>query len=143
MNRLKKIFIMFLAVITVIGILPVQAEAAVKLNKTKATIYVGSSTTLKVSGTKSKAKWSTSNKKVATITSKGKVTAKKAGTATITAKVSGKKYTCKITVKNPYLNSTKKTLTVGKSYTLKIIGTTAKNGQAAIRTLQQLPVKAK
>lgn len=44
--------------------------------------------------------WSTSNKKVATVNSKGKVTAKKAGTATITAKTSnGKKVTCKVTVK--------------------------------------------
>ena len=36
--------------------------------------------------------WTSSNKKVATVSSKGKVTAKKAGTATITAKTSnGKK----------------------------------------------------
>lgn len=43
-------------------------------------------------------KWSTSNKKVATVNSKGKITAKGIGKATITAKVGGKKYTCKITV---------------------------------------------
>lgn len=78
----------------------VEAASKVKLNKTKATVYVGKSTQLKVTGTKKKVTWKSSNKKIATVTSKGKVTAKKGGKATITAKVAGKKYTCKITVKN-------------------------------------------
>jgi hypothetical protein len=43
-------------------------------------------------------KWTSSKKSVATVSSKGVVKAKKKGTATITAKVSGKKYTCKVTV---------------------------------------------
>ncbi len=43
-------------------------------------------------------KWSSSNKKVATVTSKGKVTAKKEGKATIKAKVGKKTFTCKVTV---------------------------------------------
>ncbi len=47
-----------------------------------------------------KIKWSSSNKKVATVNSKGVVKAKKKGKATITAKASnGKKAACKITVK--------------------------------------------
>ena len=45
---------------------------------------------------------------VATVTSKGLVTAKKAGTATITAKVGNKKYTCKVTVKENVASSSKK-----------------------------------
>ncbi len=51
-------------------------------------------------------KWSSSNKKVATVTSSGKVSLKKKGTATITCKLkNGKKYTCKVTVKkNSYFN---------------------------------------
>lgn len=61
---------------------------------------MGSSTTLKISGTKSKVKWTSSKKSVATVNSKGKVTAKKAGTVTITCKgKNGKTYKCKITVK--------------------------------------------
>ena len=45
---------MLLAVAMVISILPVQTEATtkVKINKTKTTIYVGSITMLKISGTK-------------------------------------------------------------------------------------------
>ncbi len=54
---------------------------------------------LKLTGVKGKVKWLTSNKKVATVSSKGVVKAVKAGTVKITAKVGKKKYTCKITVK--------------------------------------------
>lgn len=48
-----------------------------------------------------KATWKSSNPKVASVTSKGKVTAKKKGTATIYAKVNGKTYKCKVTVLRP------------------------------------------
>ena len=44
-------------------------------------------------------KWTSSNKKVATVSSKGVVTAKKKGTATVTAKFGNKKVTFKVTVK--------------------------------------------
>lgn len=47
-----------------------------------------------------KIKWTTSNKKVATISKSGKITAKKAGTVKITAKTAdGKKVTFKVKVK--------------------------------------------
>lgn len=78
----------------------VQA-ASIKINTKKKTLKVKQSYTLKISGTKKKVKWTSSNNKVATVSSKGKVTAKKKGTATITATVGNKKYTCKITVTNP------------------------------------------
>lgn len=76
----------------------------VKLNKTAVTLKKGKSITLKAkmtpSGSSDKLTWKTSNKKVATVSSKGKVTAVKKGTATITVKTSsGKKATCKVTVK--------------------------------------------
>lgn len=73
--------------------------ASVKINKKSKTIYEGNTYNLKITGTKKKVKWSTSNKKVATVDSKGKVKAKSNGKATITAKVGGKKYTCKVNVK--------------------------------------------
>ena len=75
---------------------PVQAK--VKLNKTSLVLPEGGSYQLKISGTSKRVSWKSSDKKVATVSSKGKVQAKKEGTAKITAKVDGKKYTCKVTV---------------------------------------------
>ncbi len=78
---------MVLTIAVLVGMQPVQTEAAsVKLNKTKTTIYVGSSTTLKLSNASGKKVWSSSNRGVATVTNSGKVTAKKAGKVTITVK---------------------------------------------------------
>ena len=75
------------------------AASKIKLNKTKVTLNVNQTTTLKVKGTSKKVTWSSSNKKVAKVSKKGKVTAVKAGKAKITAKVASKKLICKVTVK--------------------------------------------
>lgn len=76
-----------------------EAEAAtVKISKSKVTMEIATTTTLKVTGTKSKVTWKTSDKKVASVNSKGVVTAQSVGTAKITATVSKKKYTCTVTV---------------------------------------------
>lgn len=84
---------------------PKASAAKIKLNKKKLTLHVKQSYTLKLKNYKKKIKWSSSNKKIASVTSKGKVMAKKTGKTTITAKAGKKKYTCKITVKKA--NSTK------------------------------------
>ena len=114
MSKVKKFLAIMLTLVLSISMIPtinVSAAKKVKLNKTKATIYVGKTVTLKLKNNKAKVKWNSSNKKVATVTSKGKVKGKKAGKATITAKVGKKKYKCKITVKavqkngNPITNN--------------------------------------
>lgn len=86
----------------VVGTNEVVQAASVKLSKSSLTLDVGKSATLKVNGTKSKVKWSSSNKSVATVTTKGKVTAKQAGSATITAKVGKKTLKCKVTAKEQF-----------------------------------------
>ena len=70
--------------------------------------------------------YTTSNKKIATVNSKGIVTAKKAGKVVITAKSDKLIVKFTVTVKNPTLNKTKLTLKKGKSFTLKIKGGTGK-----------------
>ena len=76
----------------------------ISLNKTSLSLDKEESYNLKATITPNNATdktitWKSSNKSVATVTSKGKVTAKSVGTATITAKTSnGKTATCKITV---------------------------------------------
>lgn len=83
-----------------------QPVKSIKLNKTSATLKKGKSLTLKATvfpnnANNKKVTWTSSNKKVATVSSKGVVKAVGNGTATITVKAkdgSGKKATCKITV---------------------------------------------
>ncbi|MCH5252654.1 MAG: Ig-like domain-containing protein [Lachnospiraceae bacterium] len=98
---MKKTLSLFL-VLGIIGNLFLAAppaKAAVKLNITKKTLYVGNSYQLKVKGTSKKVTWKSSKKSVATVSKKGVIQAQASGKATITAKVSGKKLRCKITVK--------------------------------------------
>lgn len=106
MKITKKILAVLLSLVLLLTLIPSlsmenvsAAQKKAKLNKSKATIYVGKTVTLKLKNNKKKVKWSSSNKKVATVSKKGKVTGKKAGKATITAKVGKKKYKCKVTVK--------------------------------------------
>lgn len=73
--------------------------AKISLNKKKVTIAEGSTYRLKLKNTKKTPKWSSNNKKIATVTSKGKVKAKAEGKAVITAKLSGKRYKCTVIVK--------------------------------------------
>lgn len=75
-----------------------KPAAAIKISKKSAAISVGDSLTLKVNGTSKTPVWTTSNKAVATVSSKGKVTGKKAGTVKITAAVNGVRYTSSIRV---------------------------------------------
>ncbi len=120
---------------------PQTAEAASKpkeitLSAKKRTLYVGKSFTLKVKSVKpakaSKAvTFKSSNTKVATVSAKGKVTAKKVGKATITVTSSSNKKVsakCKITVKQQVetiqvKNSIRRKVVVpkGKSLTLKTV----------------------
>lgn len=136
MKITKKLLITFVVILFVGIIIPniiptfqntisVQA-ASVKISATKKTLYEKKTCTLKIKGTKKKVKWSSSKKTVATVSKKGKVTAKKAGVATITAKVGSKKYRCRITVKKAEINKKAITLYKGSSYTLKVLGATQK-----------------
>lgn len=98
-----------------------KGTTGLKLSQTKVTLVKGKSTTLSVQGTQKAVKWSSSNKKVAMVNKKGKITAKKAGTAVIKAKVGSKTLTCKVKVTNYGLNKSKVELTEGKTVKLKLI----------------------
>ncbi len=121
--KIRKILAVLLAALICISAMAVNVSAAtkksVKLSKSKITLEVGNSYTLKKTVTgfsKYTVQWSSSDKKVATVKSGGVVTAKKAGTATITMKIKGTKYkvTCKVTVKKAS-SSSKKTNTTTTS----------------------------
>ena len=101
MKRSKKRMLLLLSIMILVLAFPAAASAKTSINRKKATLKIGQTTSLQVLGSNKKATWSSSKKNVAVVNKKGVVTAKKAGTATITAKVGGKKYTCKVTVKRP------------------------------------------
>jgi len=103
----------------------VEIKAKVKLNKTKATLEKTKTLTLKPTFTPSlypdkSVTWKSSNTKVATVSSKGKVTGVKAGTATITctSNATGAKATCKVTVGYVKLDQTEAILEKTKTMTL-------------------------
>ena len=97
-----------------------------KLSKTKATLETGKTLTLKATVSPEElldksVTWKSSNKKVATVTSAGKVKAVAAGTATITctSDVTGAKATCKVTVGSVTLDKSEAVIKKGKTLTLK------------------------
>jgi len=69
----------------------VLAANFIKLNATSVDLEINHYKTLRISGTTKKATWTSSNPKVATVSSNGRVTAKAAGSTTITAHVDGRK----------------------------------------------------
>ncbi len=96
----KLLSVILLAALLISLVIPAGTQAAeIKLNKKKVVLEVDAKITLKLGDVKATdVKWSSSAKKVATVTSKGVVTAKAEGSATITATYKKKKYTCNINV---------------------------------------------
>lgn len=102
-ERLKKISVILVCVALVFGSTQVNVEAKskIKINKKIVTIKMGKTTKLKLKNNKKKIKWSSKNKKIATVSQKGIVKGKREGKTTIIAKVGKKKYKCKVIVKDP------------------------------------------
>ena len=131
-KNLSFIFVLSLILTLCISIIPVQAATTksgkVAVTVPKTTLYVGDSRsnstpiTVKYNNktVKSGIKYSTSNKKIATV-KKGKIVASRKGTTTISVRYKNKTCRFKITVKNATLNLSKKSLSLQKSktYTFK------------------------
>ncbi|MCD7955322.1 MAG: Ig-like domain-containing protein [Lachnospiraceae bacterium] len=100
-------------------------------------LAVGKTKKLKISGTTETVTWKSSNKKVATVSKTGKITAKKAGTATITATVLGKKYKCVVTVSKAASSSsgtTSSSASNGSSTSGSSSGSSASSGSSSSTT---------
>lgn len=129
----RRFYVVMLLLIMVLSVMPKEGVSAksksgkTAISKTKLTMVVKDKYTLKVTGTSKKVKWSSSKKSVAAVSGKGRITAKKAGKAVITAKVNGKKYRCKVTVKKSAQISKKKaTISTKDKLTLKLKNTVSK-----------------
>ena len=108
------------AVVMLVPSVPIPAQAASKMSVSSCIISVGDKFNLDINGINEKSgKYTTSKKKVASVTKDGVVSAKKAGDAQITWKKGSKKYTCKIkVVKAPVLS--KSNLEIAKNQEEKI-----------------------
>ena len=91
---------------------------APKLNYKTFGMARGESVKLQLKYNSQTVKWSSSNKKIATVNKNGKVTAKSLGKCKITAKVGNKKYTCTINVKrrSPNFDATLKSYNTRGNY---------------------------
>ena len=130
---LHLLLFMFAAAFVLAGRMPVQAAktraSSITLDKSVYTLKKGKSVKLKAAVKKGAKKrtveWSSSNKKIASVSRNGKVTAKKNGRAKITARIkgTGKKASCRIIVGTPVksmkLKQTAVTLNTGGRFTLK------------------------
>lgn len=126
-----KASVMVLILMLVFSFIPTLQVSAksqkMVLNKTKLTMVVRDTYVLKMKGTSKKVYWSSNKKDVVTVSKKGKITAKKVGKAVVTAKVNGKKFRCKITVKKAAQISRKKaSLSIKSKLTLKLKNTVSK-----------------
>ncbi len=131
MKKLKQLLLILVlslsltspAVIPAMGTTTVSAATVRKpsLSNSKLTIYTGKSVLLKVNGTSGKVKWISQNKRIVTVDSKGKVTARGVGKTIIFAKTGNYTLRCQITVKKENsLPGLRFSLPCGSSYRKKI-----------------------
>lgn len=121
--------VLFTLSIMIFGSTKVEAAGAIKLNKKKVVLEMGSTYSLKVKNTESRVKWSSSDKKVVKVKN-GVLTPVAVGSTKVTAKVKGKKYTCKVTVIDYTGMSNEQKAVV--SYALKYVGNRYRYGGSSL-----------
>lgn len=119
MNLKKRISALFMSLTLVLSCLivcatPNTAYAAQKLElkSSSITLPVGEKYQLKLNKDSSKARWFSSNSKVAAVSKNGKVTAKKKGNCKITAKVNNTKVTCAVKVSKVFGSTINSKITI-------------------------------
>ena len=124
-----KILSVLLCIVMCVTMLPMRTEAASPaISEDSLMMYIGNKVTLKVNNTTKTPSWSSSKPSVATVSSKGIVTAKNLGNATISAKIGTKTYKCKVlVVGSPWLDEDTKLLVKGRSGEIQLFGATAKS----------------
>ena len=133
----------------------IETPAAIGLSQTKLELTTGFSKTLSVTSTSSLVTWSSDNKKIASVNSTGKVTAKSIGTCVITADCEEGTFTCNVTVKKNIYQENRITIShvdkgsacvqVYKAYydnkgNLKVILAVANNNEHKIEALKKIKV---
>ena len=97
---ITKIFISIFLMTSILILLNVSFSSAARINAKKIELEKGLSRLMRVDRIKNtqKVKWSSKNKKIATVSKIGRVKGKKKGSTEVIAKVNGKKYICTVKV---------------------------------------------
>ncbi|MBR4776714.1 MAG: Ig-like domain-containing protein [Lachnospiraceae bacterium] len=98
-------------------------DTATGFNYTEKTIYAGKSFQLVLNNAPTKIKWwASADESIATVSKKGVVKGVSAGKVKIKAKCNDVKYTCVVTVKDPYVSVPKNYLMIGDTMTAILKG---------------------
>lgn len=129
---LKSLLSVFLAVFMVASLAVIPSSAATpKLSKTSVTLTKGYQTTLSVSNASS-VTWSTGDKSIATVSSKGKVVGKGPGTTYVYAKTGSTTLKCKVTVVASKITANKSSVTLDKVGETATVTFTVKGSHSGI-----------
>jgi len=139
MSQIKKILLsILLCFILIIFSFPIQTISAktsnsiafVVLSKYKATVDIGNEFhIIAITSTRKPPTWKSSNSKIASVNSCGKVTAKKSGTVTITAKIKNAEASCIVTVTKTEISISKVSASIERGETLNLSATTSNTSE--------------
>jgi len=154
MSHIKKIFLsILLCFILIISSFPIQTISAktsssisfVVLSKYNTTVDIGNEFyIIAFTSTGKLPSWKSSNSKIASVNTYGKVTAKKSGAVTITAKIKNTEASCKVTVNKTQIFISKVSASIERGETLNLSTTTSngslitwKSSKKSIATINQ------
>lgn len=127
----QSLLLCFSVIITTIPIHTVSVQASeslalIILSNYKTTVDIGDEFHLLAITSNGKLPtWKSSNSKIASVNTYGKVTAKKAGTAKITAKIKNAEASCKVTVNKTKITISRASASIERNETLKLSATTS------------------
>ncbi len=132
-KTMKSLLSVFLAVLMVCSLMIIPSSAAsISISKSSITLTKGYQTTLKVNGTSKSVTWSTGDKSVATVSSKGKVVGKGVGTTYIYAKVSNTTLKCKVKVVASKITANSSNIILDEKGDSKIVTMTVKGSKSGL-----------
>lgn len=135
MQHIKKILLSillcFILVILSLSSRPISSKASnsiafIVLSQYTATVDIGDEFYLLAVTTNGKLPtWKSSDSKIASVNTYGKITAKKSGTATITAKIKNAEASCKVTVNKTKISISQVSASIERGELLKLSATTS------------------
>lgn len=144
MSHIKKFLLsVFLCFILIISSFTTQSISAsstnsisfIVLSKYKTTVDIGNEFYIvAVTSTGKKPTWKSSDSKIASVSTYGKVTAKKSGSITITAKIKNAEASCLVTVNKTKISLSKTNASIERGETITLTATTSNGSKITWKT---------